>query len=278
MPASLQSRWDRCHGEGAAAFWVTGLGVTGLEVAAPGVAGRAERLGWNPGPPARPCSAWVAPSARGVGFGVSGEDQDPSGSRRGEGTAMAARQGLACGQGLAGPVGAGSRGSGPTGASSPASWARMLSGAAVSGPAVSGLALWEPTVSGLAADGCGARRNHPAGGATPGQELSSSADSPAACPSAAGSGACLPGLAVRGLPVRGRLRGIVGLRLARARNHQAWRHGPGGNQIFRIIPAEQPGTLPLLLRRGTMLTIPTRLVTFCTHHRPQSRHISGKMP
>ena len=34
-------------------------------------------------------------SARGVGFGVSGEDQDPSGSRRGEGTALAARQGLA---------------------------------------------------------------------------------------------------------------------------------------------------------------------------------------
>ena len=86
------------------------------------------------------------------------------------------------------------------------------------------------------------------------------------------------GLGRLGLARRGWLRGIVGLRLARARNHQAWRHGPGGNQIFRIIPAEQACTLPLLLRRGIMLTIPTRLVTFCTHHRPQSRHISGKMP
>ena len=177
-------------------------GVAAPGVAAPGVAGRAERLGWNPGPPARPCSAWVAPSARGVGFGVSGEDQDPSGSRRGEGSAIAARQGLACGRGLADPVGAGSRGSGPTGASSPASWARMPSGPTSRGwrlgADVSELALWGPTISGLAlsglaADGCGARRNHPAGGATPGQELSSPADSPAACPSAAGSGAWLGG-------------------------------------------------------------------------------------
>ena len=97
MPASLQSWWDRCHGEGAAAFGVAALGVAALGVAGAGGAlgGGAERLGWNPGPPARPCSAWVAPSARGVGFGVSGEDQDPSGSRRGEGTALAARQGLA---------------------------------------------------------------------------------------------------------------------------------------------------------------------------------------
>ena len=82
----------------------------------------------------------------------------------------------------------------------------------------------------------------------------------------------------RGWLGRGWLRGIVGLPLTRSRNHQAWRHGPGGNQIFRIIPAEQACTLPLLLRRGSMLTISTRLVTLCTHHRPQSRHISGKMP
>ena len=132
MPASLQSWWDRCHGEGPAA----------LAAAALGAAGEAERLGWNPGPPARPRSAWVAPSARGAGFGVSGEDQDPSGSRRGEGTALAARQGLASGLGLA------------------------LSGLALSGLALSGLA---------AGGGCGARRNHPAGGATPGQERSSAA-------------------------------------------------------------------------------------------------------
>ena len=123
MPASLQSWWDRCHGEDPA--------VSG--VAGPGVAGDAERLGWNPGPPARPCSAWVAPSARGAGFGVSGEDQDPSGSRRGEGTGLAARQGLASGLGLAGPVGAGSRGSGPAGASPPASWAAGTLGAGALG-------------------------------------------------------------------------------------------------------------------------------------------------
>src|SRR5271166_700295 len=130
MPASLQSWWDRCHGEGPAVLGVAVLGV----------AGEAERLGWNPGPPARPRSAWVAPSARGAGFGVSGEDQDPSGSRRGEGTALAARQGLASGLVLAGPGGAGSRGSGPARASSPASWAGMLSGLALSGLALSGLA------------------------------------------------------------------------------------------------------------------------------------------
>ena len=86
----------------------------------------------------------------------------------------------------------------PTGASGPASWARMPSG-----PTVSELALWGPTVSELAlsrlaADGCGARRNHPAGGATPGQELSSPADPSAACPSAAGSGFACPGLACPG--------------------------------------------------------------------------------
>ena len=63
-----------------------------------------------------------------------------------------------------------------------------LSGLALSGLALSGLALSGLALSGLAAGGgCGARRNHPAGGATPGQELSSVADSPAAGPSAAGS-------------------------------------------------------------------------------------------
>jgi len=80
---------------GVAATGVAATGVAAAGVAADGVAGRAERLGWNPGPPARPRRAWVAPSALGVGLDVSGEDQDPSGSRRGEGTALAARQGLA---------------------------------------------------------------------------------------------------------------------------------------------------------------------------------------
>ena len=71
----------------------------------------------------------------------------------------------------------------------------------------------------------------------------------------------------------------VGIRLARARDDQALGDGPGGHQVFRIIPAEQAGTLPLffpLLRRvllgSTNITISTRLVTFCIHHRPQSRH------
>ncbi len=71
----------------------------------------------------------------------------------------------------------------------------------------------------------------------------------------------------------------VGLRLARARDDQALGDGPGGHQVFRIIPAEQAGTLPLffpflprVLLGSTNITIPTRLVTFCIHHRPQSRH------
>ena len=101
-------------------------------------------------------------------------------------------------------------------------------------------------------------------------------------------GGQLRGVYRRGLGglLRGGLRGricggpgfgdVIGLRLARARNHQARRHGPGGHEIFRIIPAEQACLLPIFLRRGTQITIPTRLVTFCIHHRPQSRHISGK--
>ena len=71
----------------------------------------------------------------------------------------------------------------------------------------------------------------------------------------------------------------VGIRLARARDDQALRDGPGGHQVLRIIPAEQAGTLPLffpllprVLPGSTNITIPTRLVTFCIHHRPQSRH------
>jgi hypothetical protein len=39
----------------------------------------------------------------------------------------------------------------------------------------------------------------------------------------------------------------VGFRVARARNDQPRRNGPGGHQVFRIIPAEQAGTLPLFL-------------------------------
>jgi len=72
----------------------------------------------------------------------------------------------------------------------------------------------------------------------------------------------------------GRLR--VRFRVARARNDQAQRNRPGGHEVFRIIPAEQAGTLPFflsqVLRRGPDITVPTRLVTFCTHNRPQSRH------
>ncbi len=220
MPASLQIWWERCQGEGPAAFGVAvpgvaGPGVAGPEVAGPEVAGpevagpevagpevagpevadEAERLGWNPGPPARPCHAWVAPSARGVGFGVSGEDQDPSGSRRGDGTALAARQDRASGPGLAGPGGAGARGSGPAEAPPPASWAPaalwglVLSVLSVlSGSVLSGSGLWRLAAGG----GCGARRNHPAGGATPGHELLSAGDSPAVGAFAAGPSAAGP--------------------------------------------------------------------------------------
>src|SRR6266851_1712329 len=99
-------------------------------------------VGWNPGPPARPCTAGVGPSIRGAALGVSGEDQDPSGSRRGEGTAP--------------------------GGSARAGNSLSLSGA-------------------LAGGDCAECRNHPAGGATPGQEVSSAADSSAAC----GVTACL---------------------------------------------------------------------------------------
>jgi hypothetical protein len=68
----------------------------------------------------------------------------------------------------------------------------------------------------------------------------------------------------------------AGFRLARARDHQARRNGPRGHEVFRIIPAEQAGTLPpflpRVLRPRPGITVPTRLVTLCTHHRPQSRH------
>jgi hypothetical protein len=68
----------------------------------------------------------------------------------------------------------------------------------------------------------------------------------------------------------------VGIRLPRARDDQSRRNRPGGHEVFRVIPAEQAGTLPLFLPRvisgGRNATIPTRLVTFCIHHRPQSRH------
>src|SRR5207302_10588246 len=74
---------------------------------------------------------------------------------------------------------------------------------------------------------------------------------------------------------------VVGIWLARARNDQSRRHGPGRHEVLWIIPAEQASTLPLFLPRVLLreghVTIPTRLVTFCTHHRPQSRHtFSGK--
>ncbi len=68
----------------------------------------------------------------------------------------------------------------------------------------------------------------------------------------------------------------VGIRLPRARDHQARRNRPGGHEVLRVIPAEQAGTLPFFLPRvipeGGNVTVPTRLVTFCTHYRPQSRH------
>ena len=106
----------------------------------------------------------------------------------------------------------------------------------------------------------------------------------------AGPGIVVSGWLAAGLLVRGGLHGghcgglrgrpgflgIIGLRLARARNHQAWRHGPGRHEIVRVIPAEQACTLLFFLRRGIWMTILTRLVALCIHHRPQSRHIYGK--
>ena len=251
MPTSVQSWWDRCHGEPASSEL------------APGVRGGRERTGWKPGPPARPYRAWVGPRARGAGFGVSGEDQDPSGSRVGEGTGLAFGQAPLAGQGLAGASTAGA----------------LASGTATTGASAAG-----------AADGggWGARRNHPAGGATPGQDWAPAAGSAAAGSATAGSataGSATAGSATAGSaasrPCDGRLGGGrgwrgIGFGRARTRNHQARRHRPGRHKVFRIITAKQAGTLPFLLPRDAIMTIPTRLVTFCTHHRPQSRHISGK--
>ena len=195
---------------------------------------------------------------------------------RGYGAGVRARSGsgwrgqaLAPGQGLVGAAGAGLRFGGSS---------RSGLGARRSGPGAlvragaSGSAGWRSgpgrgrSPGGRAGGDWAACRNHPAGGATPGQELLRSAGGSAAAGCGSGSEGQGPGPEGR----------VVGIRLARARDHQARRHGPGGHEVFRIIPAEQAGTLPLflprVLRRGTDITIPTRLVTFCTHHRPQSRH------
>jgi hypothetical protein len=64
-----------------------------------------------------------------------------------------------------------------------------------------------------------------------------------------------PGIVVSGWRYDSRRRAGHGLRgisfrQARARNYQARRHGPGGHEIFRIIPAVQAGTLPLFLSQG----------------------------
>ena len=80
-----------------------------------------------------------------------------------------------------------------------------------------------------------------------------------------------------GLAGRGRVGRLgVGIRLPRTRDDQPRRNRPGRHEVFRVIPAEKAGMLPLFLPRVLSgdgnVTIPTRLVTFCTHHRPQSRH------
>src|SRR6266704_4737272 len=174
MPASVQSWWDRCHGERPASWepapwepapwepapwepapWEPAPWEPAPWEPVPWVRGWPERTGWKPGPPARPYRAWVGPRARGAGFGVTGEDQDPSGSRMGEGTGLAfghappVGQGLAVGRGLADAAGARS------------GWAAGGGSGARSGWAAGG--------------GSGACRNHPAGGATPGQESPSAA-------------------------------------------------------------------------------------------------------
>jgi hypothetical protein len=131
---------------------------------APSGSGWPERVGWKPGPPARPWRALVGPRRRRAGFGVSGDDQDPSGSRVGEG--MAPASGPAVGEpgpGVPGPE-AGDAGGW-------AGWSRSDS--------LAGARSWRPFGGDPAA-----RRNHPAGGATPGQELSSETGT-----SAAGRGA-----------------------------------------------------------------------------------------
>src|SRR5207248_984863 len=88
------------------------------------------------------------------------------------------------------------------------------------------------------------------------------------CASVPGTGVSRLGTGVGGLG--------AGIRLPRARDHQPRRNRPGGNEVFRVAPAEQTSTLPLFLPRvileGGNVTVPTRLVTFCIHHRPQSRH------
>ncbi len=161
-------------------------------------------------------------------------------------------------------------------------WPAKAGGRIHGGGAGAGTATTGATAAGAVDGGWGARRNHPAGGATPGQDWSPAAGSATAGPRRLALRQPSPRQPSRdGWPCDSRLgagrgwRGI-GFGLARTRNHQARRHGPGRHEIFRIIPAKQAGALPLFLARDAMMTILTRLVTFCIHHRPQSRHISGK--
>ncbi len=258
MPASVQRWSERCHGERPAA-WLWSRGLSWLPAA-----WRGAGLAGADGLEARAARTTIPRLRRakgpGAGFGVSGEDQDPSGSRVGEGTGwLSARHHWSARDWRAWP--GQERGAPVRRELHPRSTRRRrrgrIGGCAVwlSGCAVwlSGCAVWLSSRRRL---GCG-------------QE-------PARWRGDAGPGTVVSGwLCTSRFKDRSRWRGIR-FRLARTRNYQTWRHRPGGHEILRIIPAEQAGTLPLFLPRGVLMTISTRLVTFCIHKRPQSRHISGK--
>jgi hypothetical protein len=64
------------------------------------------------------------------------------------------------------------------------------------------------------------------------------------------------------------------VRQARARDDQARRNGPGGNKASRITSG-RAHMLGFFRRREIFLTVLTRLVALCIHHRPQFVHFSG---
>jgi hypothetical protein len=79
---------------------------------------------------------------------------------------------------------------------------------------------------------------------------------------------------------RGGGRGVVvtsggTVRQARARDDQARRNGPGGNQASRIIPSSHARMLGVFRWKEILMTILTRLVALCIHNRPQFVHFSG---
>ncbi|HEX2824007.1 MAG TPA: hypothetical protein VHO07_28160, partial [Streptosporangiaceae bacterium] len=74
--------------------------------------------------------------------------------------------------------------------------------------------------------------------------------------------------------VRCRVVRLRGVRLwgARDRDDQARWNGPGRHETCRFTPAERALGRRFFWQRGTLVTILTRLVALCIHHRPQFTH------